>query len=109
MKWLVKLNLQSAPECEIELSIEGLLPPLPKEAEVDLLRIVREALANVRRHSRARHVHVAVGASAGTLWAEVSDDGRGFDPADVNGGMGVVGMKERARTLGAPGDQERAR
>ena len=104
LEWIVDLNRQSSPEHEIELSTEGLLPPLPREAEVELLRIVREALANVRRHSRARHVHVAVGASGGKLWAEVSDDGRGFDPAEVNGGTGVVGMRERALALG--GDLE---
>ena len=104
LEGLVKLNRQSSPEREIELSIEGFLPPLPKETEVELVRIVREALVNVRRHSDARRVRVAVGASGGKLWAEVSDDGRGFDPSEVDGGIGVVGMRERARALG--GDLE---
>ena len=100
LEWLVKLNRQSSPEREIELSLEGFLPPLPKETEVELLRIVREALVNVRRHSGARHVRVAVGTSGDKLWAEVSDDGRGFDPSEVDSGIGVVGMWERARALG---------
>ena len=100
LEWVVKLNRQSSPDREIELSIDGLLPPLPQEAEVELLRVVREALANVRRHSRARHVNIAAGASGGKLWAEVSDDGRGFNPAEVNGGMGVMGMRERAAAVG---------
>jgi DNA-binding NarL/FixJ family response regulator len=64
------------------------------------LRIVREALANVRRHSEARHVRVAAGASKGKLWAEVSDDGRGFDPKEAPAGMGTKGMRERAHALG---------
>ena len=100
LEWIVQLNRQSSPEREIESSIEGVLPTLPHEVEVELLRIVREALANVRRHSRARHVNIAAGASGGKLWAEVSDDGRGFNPSKVNGGMGILGMRERAGAVG---------
>ena len=100
LQWLVKLNRQSSPEREIELSIEGLPPPLPKETQAELLRIVREALVNARRHSGARRVWIAVGTSEDKLWAEVSDDGRGFDPLEAAGGIGIVGMRERARVLG---------
>ncbi|CAA9456106.1 MAG: diguanylate cyclase/phosphodiesterase (GGDEF & EAL domains) with PAS/PAC sensor(s) [uncultured Rubrobacteraceae bacterium] len=100
LQWIVKLNRQSSPEREIELSIEGSPPPLPKETQVELLRIVREALVNTRRHSGAPHVWVAVGTSEDKLWAEVSDDGRGFDPSEAAGGIGIVGMRERARVLG---------
>ena len=101
LEWLAELNRQSAPEREIEFCIEeGSLPKLAKETEVELLRIVREALVNARRHSEARHVRVAVGASEGKLWAEVSDDGRGFDPAKTGTGIGVMGMRERALALG---------
>jgi DNA-binding NarL/FixJ family response regulator/anti-sigma regulatory factor (Ser/Thr protein kinase) len=100
LEWLVALNRQTSPEREIKLSIEGLLPPLPKETEVELLRIVREALVNIRRHSDASRVWVAGGASGDKLWAEVSDNGQGFDPSRVNGSIGIVGMQERARALG---------
>lgn len=100
LQWLVKLNRQSSPEREIELSIEGLPPPLPKETQVQLLRIVREALVNARRHSDARRVWIAVGTSEDKLWAEISDDGRGFDPLEAAGGIGIVGMRERARVVG---------
>ncbi len=100
LQWLVKLNRQSSPEREIELSIEGLLPPLSKETQVELLRIVREALVNARRHSDARRVWIAAGASKDKLWAEVSDDGRGFNPSEVAGGIGIAGMRERARVMG---------
>jgi hypothetical protein len=53
-----------------------------------LLRIVQEALVNARRHSEASLVRVALGVSEGKLWAEVSDDGRGFDP-NASTGMGI--------------------
>ena len=100
LQWLVKLNRQSSPEREIELSIEGLPPPLPKETQVQLLRIVREALVNARRHSDARRVWITVGTSEDKLWAEISDDGQGFNPLEAAGGIGIVGMRERARVVG---------
>jgi PAS domain S-box-containing protein len=97
---LVRLNRQSSPDREIELSVEEDLPQsLGKSTEVELQRIVQEALANVRRHSGAGRVSVAVGASRGKLWAEVEDDGRGFGP-ETPAGMGTRGMRERARALG---------
>jgi PAS domain S-box-containing protein len=101
LEWIVELDRQSLPEREIELSVDkGSLPPLVKETEVELLRIVREALVNARRHSKARYVRIGVGATEGKLWAEVSDDGRGFNLAEVNRGVGIVGMRERAASVG---------
>ena len=114
---LVELNRRSSPEREVELSIEeGFRSPLARTKEVELLRLVQEALANVRRHSGARHVRVAVGISGGKLYAEVSDDGQGFDPAQASTGMGTTGMRERAHALGGrleirskPGEGTRVR
>ncbi|MEA2269756.1 MAG: hypothetical protein QOC64_2366, partial [Solirubrobacteraceae bacterium] len=69
----------------------------------EVLRILGEALTNARRHAGAGHVRVAVRGSGNTLRAEVSDDGRGFDPASPAGveGTGIAGMRERADLLGA--------
>jgi len=98
---LVELNRRSSPEREVELSVEeGFRSPLTRTEEVELLRLVQEALANVRRHSGARRVRVTMGTSGNKLYAEVSDDGRGFDPAQASTGMGTTGMGERARALG---------
>jgi PAS domain S-box-containing protein len=114
---LVELNRRSSSEREVELSVEeGFRSPLTRTKEVELLRLVQEALANVRRHSEARRVRVAVGTSGSKLYAEVSDDGRGFDPAQASTGMGTKGMRERARALGGsleirskPGEGTRVR
>jgi signal transduction histidine kinase len=61
---------------------------------------VQEALTNVRRHSGARHARVALGVEGDALLAEVSDDGRGFDPGALPSGIGTLGMRERAVGLG---------
>ncbi len=96
---LVEQNHRNWSGCEIEFRVEGYSsPPLSETAQVELLRIVQEALTNVRRHSRARHVRVALSSAGDSLWVEVSDDGRGFVPGML-AGTGITGMRERAHAL----------
>ena len=63
---------------------------------VELLRVLQEALANIRRHSSARSVHVCLRAHPGYCVMEISDDGRGF-PFD-----GRLTLDELRRTLQGP-------
>ncbi len=99
---LVKLNRQLTPEREIVLVIEEGFPKvLPADVGVELLRVLREALINVRRHSGASKVEVRLRMEGEEkLVAEVSDDGRGFDPALVRPGVGISAMRERVGALG---------
>ena len=90
-------------EIEIGLQIEQTTPAGPFGTDgIELVRIVGEALTNARRHADARHVVVRVAAEEGKLWAEISDDGLGFDPGSVAPGVhhGITGMRERAELLG---------
>ncbi len=98
---LVRMNRRRSPEREIKLSMaEGVTPlPLDKDGQVELLRILQEALTNARCHSGAQTISVTVETSGNKLRAEVSDDGRGFDPLETSG-MGTRNMRERARALG---------
>ena len=74
---------------------------LPYAFEVELYRIAAEALRNVERHARARRVEVVLARDAAEVRLSVADDGAGYDPAlGGEGRYGVVGMAERARTLG---------
>ncbi len=72
-------------------------------AALNILRIIEEALTNVRMHSGANSVEVALGtAEGGQVAVEVKDDGRG---TDTDGGrrelgLGFLGMRERALILG---------
>src|SRR5215210_3958170 len=78
---LVSLERRRFPEIDVELSVqEGVPEELPEEVCKGVLLVVREALVNARRHSSARRVRVALGATEEELVAEVSDDGVGFDP-----------------------------
>jgi PAS domain S-box-containing protein len=98
---LVELNRQLTPEREISLTVrDGFPPELPDGAEVELLRVLQEALVNARRHSGALRVEVILSAQRRRMRTEVADDGRGFDPASVREGLGISGMRERTSALG---------
>jgi PAS domain S-box-containing protein len=98
---LLELNRQLAPGCEVSLIVGDDFPSeLPETVELELERIVQEALANVRRHSGARRVEVSLEANEDEIRALVSDDGRGFEPDRTRPGVGLTSMKERAALIG---------
>jgi two-component system, NarL family, sensor histidine kinase DevS len=73
---------------------------LPSTVETALYRTVQEALTNVIKHSRASRVSVLVTRKRDTVAAVIEDDGVGFDPeATRDGGVGLVGMRERIAML----------
>jgi len=68
-----------------------------------VLRVIGEALSNVARHARARHVSVEAKVAEEWLSIRVQDDGQGFDPASVelhSGHYGLLGLQERAQMVG---------
>src|SRR5215204_774041 len=97
---LVEFNHQLAPEREIMLAVQDGLPQeLPHDLGVEVLRVLREALVNVRRHSNARRVEVDLCRSQDRMRLSVADDGRGFDWASVREGVGLSAMRERIRSV----------
>ena len=72
----------------------------PAEIETACFRIVQEALRNVARHSRARHVQVTLTAQDFALEVTVTDDGVGFNVERQPSGVGLMGMSERAELVG---------
>ncbi len=78
---------------------------LAEGAQTVVLRIVQEALQNVRKHAGAEHVTVATDIGDDGWVVEVHDDGRGFDAgAPAAGGRRTFGlrfMRERAELIGA--------
>jgi NarL family two-component system sensor histidine kinase LiaS len=82
---------------------------VPLQTEQALFRVAQEALANVARHSGAKEAEVDLIYTPDTLSLQVSDDGRGFDPAqDPGEGFGLESMRERASRLGGRVDVESA-
>ncbi len=75
---------------------------LPINVKVQVIRIVQEALTNVRKHAMASEVRLAARESQDGLLVEVADNGRGFDVASPGAArFGLRGMRERAEGIGA--------
>jgi signal transduction histidine kinase len=85
----------------VALTVEG-ERPLPAEAQVALYRIAQEALNNVARHSNASHARIQLRFTSMRVHLQVSDNGRGFNPARVPADhLGLNIMRERANSIGA--------
>ncbi len=83
---------------EVQEEIKGL--PLSPTARKDLLLLVKEAFHNARRHAAANRVGLTACLRHGELHIVIEDDGRGFDPANVESGEGLRNMRMRAGRLG---------
>jgi two-component system, NarL family, sensor histidine kinase UhpB len=87
----VEASLQIAPDV-------GELGP---DEQIVVYRVVQEALNNVAEHAAARTVTVDLRRADGRKMLRVTDDGRGFNDALEEGpGLGITGMRERARLAG---------
>lgn len=85
----------------LEFSDTALPSAIPREVASCLYRIAQESLQNVLKHANAKRVSVKIAFRRDTLVLTIADDGAGFDPAAVKGrgGMGLIGMEERARLV----------
>lgn len=112
-------SLREGAGFEVETDLGVVDPYLSVTAKLALYRIIQEALSNARRHSGQTRARVRLFRGDGTVVAEVSDAGRGFLQSramESGGGLGLVGMRERATMVGgrlsiesAPGRGTRVR
>lgn len=89
---------------DLALPDEPLTVRLERAAEVQLLRIIQEALANTRKHACAQHVRVGLQVDRSEVELVIEDDGCGFDPALLDGNhdtFGLAIMRQRAEEVGA--------
>ncbi len=104
-QWLehILAEFENVTGLPVERDIQPLSRALAPEVQAQLVRIVQEALSNIRKHARARHVRVRLFNRSGETILEITDDGRGFDADDVPHitRHGLRGMRERAEMLGA--------
>ena len=84
----------------IEVSSSIRLPgTLSQEINTTLYRIVQESLTNIHKHADATMVTVGLQQHAGQIYLSISDNGKGFDPAQNTTGFGLQGMRERVAAL----------
>ena len=103
-------EFEAATGIYVRLHVDSRWPhPTPPGLAQAIVRIVQEALNNVRWHSRARAVSVALSVR-GELRVMVADDGVGFRmPAAEPAGFGLLGMHERALLAGGSSSISRRR
>ena len=96
-------NIADATGMAMDLRLEDIGHRLAPEVELALYRVIQEALSNVARHSGADTFRLQLGVAADYVFADVADNGRGFDVAQAMssaGGLGLFGMQERAGYVG---------
>jgi ligand-binding sensor domain-containing protein/two-component sensor histidine kinase len=88
----IKLDFQ-APDGAGELKLNV-------EMRRDLYLVFKEAVNNAARHADCSAVSIKVWADGAKIFLAVSDDGKGFDPAELSEGHGLLSMRNRARAVG---------
>jgi signal transduction histidine kinase len=83
----------------VALDIEGSPQPLSPGVDLSAYRILQEALTNTVKHANASSASVRLRFSPTAVEVEVEDNGRGRSP-NVNGGHGLIGMRERVELYG---------
>ncbi len=105
LQWFAKRQAASAGlKCELKLeSFDRRLDPL---IETECFRIAQEALTNIGRHAKARHVTIELQKDDSQIHLCVRDDGAGFDVASIRekatlgASLGLLSMEERASLVG---------
>ena len=78
-------------------------PVLTRDAQINIFRIVQEALNNIEKHASATHVTIEIEATSQKLFLTIRDDGRGFSTQRTRGrprNLGIASMRERTELLG---------
>jgi signal transduction histidine kinase len=99
LRWLCEgFSHRTGIRTEFQSGISG---RLPDETETHLFRLAQEALTNVARHSGAHNAAVTLDSQGGEVRLSIRDDGRGLPATgDSPRGMGMIGMRARARSVG---------
>ncbi len=100
-EYVARFSLQTGIPCHFE-NQRGPALALSPSAEVQLIRIIQEALTNVKKHAPGASVWLRLQTSGRQVHVTIQDDGPGFEPADVgdSGRFGLQTMKERAESAG---------
>lgn len=90
-------------DVQVSLLLPDEPPALSRNAQINLFRIIQEALNNTEKHAGASRVTVAIEVTPRKLYLSIRDDGRGFASRkahDKPNRLGIASMRERAELLG---------
>jgi len=90
------------PDLELTIHCSDAVDDMDKTITIQAFRLIQECLTNVIRHAKAQRVAIDLSLEQGSppaLQLKVADDGQGCDLSIVSGGFGLLGMKERIKSL----------
>jgi PAS domain S-box-containing protein len=89
---------------------EGSTRRLPRQIETSIFRVIQEAMSNITRHAKAKHVEIIIQFRKSKVKVRVIDDGNGFNIQEASilkdnlRGFGLLGMRERIDAIGGQFD-----
>jgi signal transduction histidine kinase len=93
-------NLASARGLQVKVTTSESFGRLSTQSELALYRLVQEALHNVGKHAKAKHVEIDLSRTDDQVSLRIEDDGTGFTKrGSLTGRFGIFGMRERVRSL----------
>lgn len=106
LSWYFREVGETCPDMQIEKDFDVREADIPQSLRIVIFRIVQEATGNIIKHAHADHLRVAISKTGGVIRLSIRDNGRGFDPAEMNQrsslekGLGLMSMQERAELSG---------
>lgn len=89
-------------QLDVQFTLNGAPRNLNPQVELTLYRVAQEGLTNIHKHAQASHVTLLLGYQPDNVRLTIGDDGRGM--GEVNGGYGLVGLRERVQLVGGAVD-----
>jgi PAS domain S-box-containing protein len=105
LRWYIQ-GLKERNGLEIAIEIPPDFERLSREMELVMFRLVQECLTNIHRHSGSKNAKIRIGRDDSGVSLEVKDNGKGISPDKLSeiqsqgSGVGIRGMRERARHFG---------
>lgn len=92
------IEKSNSPKLHISLKMDGLSDHLDQKIQVVLYRIIQECIQNTIKHADASEVKISLVQNHQEIFAEIQDNGKGFNPLKVtsrNSGMGLENIRSR--------------
>jgi PAS domain S-box-containing protein len=100
VRWYVE-GFAERSKIHVDLQLDPGVGRLPAEFETAIFRIVQECLTNIHRHSGSKSATISIKRENGEIKLEIIDHGKGMSQPLPRRGVGIQGMRERVRQLGA--------
>jgi PAS domain S-box-containing protein len=100
LSWFIREFQKIYAHVTIDVNVELKEEDVPEGMKIVIFRIVQEAFNNISKHSEADLVRLSLGRTNDRIELVITDDGVGFDPKNVQKGLGMTSMSERTKFSG---------